>query len=90
MWLRNLLLKEEDVSKAGNEFCAYLPSFDGKLVIVSNEVGHSVVPPTKLGRMFQSDQGTSEPKLASIADRVAMVTAGLPMLLKGTLQEGIY
>lgn len=56
------MLKEEDVSKARNEFCAYLPSFDGKLVIVSNEVGHSVVPPTKLGRMFQSDQGTSEPK----------------------------
>ena len=56
-WLSNLLLKKKDVSKASNEFCAYLSSFDGKLAIVSNEVGHSIVPPTKFGRMFQSDQG---------------------------------
>lgn len=87
MWLSNLLLKDQDVSSAADSLCAYLPSFEGRIVIVSNEVGHSVVPSTKLGRRFQSDQGHLNQKLASIADRVVMVTAGLPALLKGRLSE---
>ena len=89
IWLSNFLVKK-NVLKASNEFCTYLSSFDGKLVIVSNEIGHSILPLTKLSRMFQSDQGYLNQKLASNADRVVMVTAGLLMLLKGMLQKGFH
>ena len=89
MWLSNLLLQDQNILRASDGLCEYLPTFEGQVVIVSNEVGHSVVPSTKLGRRFQSDQGHLNQKLANIADRVVMVIAGLPMLLKGMLPESI-
>ena len=88
MWLSNLLLKDYEVAVACNQLCDCLPKMDGRVVIVSNEVGQSVVPMTKLGRKFQSDQGYLNQKLARVADRVVLVTAGLPMLLKGSLRVG--
>lgn len=54
------------------------------LIIVSNEVGFSLVPPYRLGRRFRDLQGRVNQDLASRADGVALVVAGLPLWLKGT------
>ena len=42
---------------------------------------------TKLGHKFQSDQGHLNQKFARTGDRVILVTADLPMFMKGTLLE---
>jgi len=54
-------------------------------VIVSNELGHSVVPENPLARRFQIAQGKLNQRLAARADLVVHVIAGLPQLLKGEL-----
>lgn len=51
-------------------------------LIVSNEVGMSVVPPTRLGRLFRDALGSANQRIAQAADEVLLFVAGLPWKLK--------
>ena len=51
-------------------------------LIVSNEVGMGVVPPTKLGRLYQDALGRANQRIAERADEVLLLVAGLPWRLK--------
>jgi adenosyl cobinamide kinase/adenosyl cobinamide phosphate guanylyltransferase/NaMN:DMB phosphoribosyltransferase len=53
-----------------------------RLVVVSPEVGLSLVPTTPLGRAFADALGTANQALAAACDRVALVVAGQPTWLK--------
>jgi nicotinate-nucleotide--dimethylbenzimidazole phosphoribosyltransferase len=53
-----------------------------RVVIVSPEVGLSVVPGTKAGRAFAEAAGTANRALAEVVDAVVLVVAGQPTLLK--------
>ena len=53
------------------------------MIVVSNEVGHGIVPDNKLARQFRNAQGRLNQLLATQADLVVQVTAGLPQTLKG-------
>ncbi|MEO0564134.1 MAG: bifunctional adenosylcobinamide kinase/adenosylcobinamide-phosphate guanylyltransferase, partial [Chloroflexota bacterium] len=53
------------------------------LLIVSNEVGMGVVPPTRLGRFYRDALGRANQQLAGAADNVLLFVAGLPWALKG-------
>ena len=48
----------------------------GRLVLVSNEVGSSVVPDHASGRLFQDQLGTLNARLAAVCDEVTLVVAG--------------
>ncbi len=85
MWLSNHLLAENDLAEAEAGLMAGLALCAAPVVIVSNEVGHSVVPDNALARRFQIEQGRLNQKLAAKADLVVNVIAGLPQVLKGTL-----
>ena len=52
------------------------------LIIVSNEVGLGLVPPYPLGRLYRDILGRANQQLASRANRVLFMVAGLPMTLK--------
>jgi adenosylcobinamide kinase/adenosylcobinamide-phosphate guanylyltransferase len=52
-------------------------------LVVSNEVGMGVVPPTKLGRLYRDALGRANQRLAQHADEVLLLVAGLPWRLKG-------
>jgi adenosylcobinamide kinase/adenosylcobinamide-phosphate guanylyltransferase len=51
-------------------------------VLVSNEVGHGIVPATPLGRVFRDGQGRLNQQVAEACDAVVFVAAGCPVLLK--------
>ncbi len=52
------------------------------LVAVSNEVGLGLVPPYPLGRTYRDVLGRANQKLATKADKVLFMVAGLPMTVK--------
>ena len=83
MWLANLLLKELDIEKHTAELINTLKSTKSDIIIVSNEVGRSLVSENKLGRKFQNEQGLLNQKITSVANKVDLVIAGLTLNLKG-------
>lgn len=83
LWLSNHMLADSDLAEAEAGLMAGLALCAAPVVIVTNEVGQSVVPETTLGRRFQSAQGRLNQKLAARADLVVQVIAGLPRTLKG-------
>lgn len=52
-------------------------------IMVSNEVGMGVVPPFRLGRLYQDGLGIANQRLAQTADEVILMIVGLPWHLKG-------
>ncbi len=85
MWLSNQLMSESDPDRAQADFLAALGTCPAELIVVSNEVGHGIVPDNALARRFRDAQGRLNIALAARADRVVQVTAGLPLVLKGRL-----
>ncbi|MDJ0393035.1 bifunctional adenosylcobinamide kinase/adenosylcobinamide-phosphate guanylyltransferase [Rhodococcus sp. G-MC3] len=53
-----------------------------RVVMVSPEVGLSIVPDTKSGRLFRDELGVLNQRLAAVCDEVVLVVAGLPLTLK--------
>ncbi|MBA3533785.1 MAG: bifunctional adenosylcobinamide kinase/adenosylcobinamide-phosphate guanylyltransferase [Ardenticatenales bacterium] len=53
-------------------------------IVVSNEVGMGIVPPSTLGRLFRDALGRANQRLASVADEVVLLVAGLPWWLKNS------
>ncbi len=54
-----------------------------RLLIVSNEVGLGVVPPTPLGRAFRDLLGRANQQVAAEAEAVYFVVSGIPLKIKG-------
>jgi adenosylcobinamide kinase / adenosylcobinamide-phosphate guanylyltransferase len=52
------------------------------LVLVSPEVGLTVVPETAAGRRFADELGALNQRLAQLCDRVVLVVAGQPVTVK--------
>jgi adenosylcobinamide kinase/adenosylcobinamide-phosphate guanylyltransferase len=50
-------------------------------IVVSNEVGLGLVPPYPLGRLYRDLLGRANQRLASQADQVIFMIAGMPMRL---------
>jgi adenosylcobinamide kinase / adenosylcobinamide-phosphate guanylyltransferase len=60
----------------------------GATVLVSEEVGLGVHPPTEVGRRFADALGTLNGAVAEIADRVLLVVAGRVLPLGRAVPEG--
>ncbi|MBT8155024.1 bifunctional adenosylcobinamide kinase/adenosylcobinamide-phosphate guanylyltransferase [Epibacterium ulvae] len=83
MWLTNHVLAEHDLQQAEGDLFAAIDVCAADLVIVSNETGMGIVPENALARRFREAQGRLNIALAARADRVILVAAGLPLVLKG-------
>ncbi|SFT37640.1 bifunctional adenosylcobinamide kinase/adenosylcobinamide-phosphate guanylyltransferase [Sedimentitalea nanhaiensis] len=86
MWLSNQMMAETDIGTAQAGFLSALDACQAQVIVVTNEVGQGVVPDNALARQFREAQGRLNIALATLADRVVQVTAGLPLALKGKLQ----
>lgn len=84
LWLSNLMQKDRSISQERDDL---LKAFQDRtlppVVMVSNEVGLGIVPDNQLARRFRDEAGWLNQKIAAVADRVILITAGLPLSLKG-------
>ncbi len=83
LWVTNLMLGEHDVETAFDELAVALPGLKGPVVFVSNEVGLGIVPDNAMARAFRDHAGRLHQQIASLADEVHFVAAGLPLKMKG-------
>ncbi|MGA3047701.1 MAG: bifunctional adenosylcobinamide kinase/adenosylcobinamide-phosphate guanylyltransferase [Terracidiphilus sp.] len=89
IFVANLLESAEADPASMNErierFLTALRASPASVVLVSNEVGSGVVPPYPAGRRFRDALGELNQQVASIADNVVLLVAGLPLAVKGTI-----
>jgi adenosylcobinamide kinase/adenosylcobinamide-phosphate guanylyltransferase len=64
------------------ELVAAVRAFRAPLMLVSPEVGLTVVPATASGRRFADELGTLNQRLAALCDRVVLVVAGQAVPIK--------
>jgi len=65
-----------------DELLDSVQDFGSHLVVVSPEVGLTVVPATASGRRFADELGALNQRLAEICDRVVLIVAGQPLTVK--------
>jgi adenosylcobinamide kinase / adenosylcobinamide-phosphate guanylyltransferase len=84
LWLSNLMLADADIDAEVAQLEDSLAAMQAPVVLVANEVGSGIVPDHPLGRRFRDLHGVLNQRIAGRADRVVLVVAGLPLVLKGT------
>jgi adenosylcobinamide kinase / adenosylcobinamide-phosphate guanylyltransferase len=70
------------VSADVDEMLDAVASFNLPLVLVSHEVGLTIVAATVSGRRFTDELGALNQRLASVCDRVVLMVAGQPLQIK--------
>lgn len=87
LWLSNLVLAAEldddQVAARGEELARLLPGLEARVILVANEVGLGIVPDNALARRWRDLAGSLNQRLARACDAVLLITAGLPLALKG-------
>jgi adenosylcobinamide kinase / adenosylcobinamide-phosphate guanylyltransferase len=87
LWVANLLLRgdgEEAIVKQAEALAALVAAPAADLRVVSNEVGLGVHPATADGLRFRDVLGVVNQRVAAAAQRVVLMVAGLPHLIKDT------
>jgi len=88
LWLTNILgSAKEQMDNMTNSLCRVVSESKTPVILVSNELGLGLVPPTPLGREFRDYAGLLNQRLAQTCDRVIMVIAGIPMAIKGEIES---
>ena len=85
VWVSNLMERGDDdavVLAAADDLAKLLRERLVSVILVSNEVGEGVHPPTELGRRFRDLLGLVNQRLAAAADRVTLMVAALPLTVK--------
>ena len=83
LWLTNVMLDGRDVERECEQLAKVLEQPHGPWVVVSNEVGLGIVPENDLARRFRDAAGRLNRLVATNADDVIFMVAGLPMKVKG-------
>ncbi len=90
-WVGNLLQQHEDepgdvldslVEDALGKMLKIFDRSPASVILVSSEVGLTLVPPFPLGRRFQDLLGLVNQNVAAAAGSVYLVVAGIPVAIK--------
>jgi adenosylcobinamide kinase / adenosylcobinamide-phosphate guanylyltransferase len=86
-WLTSTLDRHEawengSVAAPVADMIAAVSAFGSTLVLVSPEVGLTVVPATASGRRFADELGTLNQRIAALCDQVVLVVAGQAVPIK--------
>ncbi|PIB35668.1 adenosylcobinamide kinase/adenosylcobinamide phosphate guanyltransferase [Reichenbachiella sp. 5M10] len=86
LWLTNLFTANQydrDLTFAqAREEYNKIRSYEGHLIIISNEIGMGLHAESKMGRDFVEIQGWTNQLIAQQADRAYFMVSGLPLTLK--------
>ena len=82
LWLSNLMQAERPIEIDTERMVAALRDAKGAVVVVTNEVGSGIIPDNALARRYADALGTLNQRIAYAADKVVLVAAGLPLILK--------
>ena len=82
VWLGNVMHAGRDIDREAGSLLESLAAPEAPVVLVANEVGLGVVPDNPMARAFRDHAGRLNQALAGRADRVVLVTAGIPLVLK--------
>lgn len=82
LWLSNLMLAERPLDGPVAALGEAIGRCPCPLILVSNEVGLSIVPENALARAFRDEAGRLNQTVAALAGEVQFVAAGLPLRLK--------
>ncbi|HEX2229337.1 MAG TPA: bifunctional adenosylcobinamide kinase/adenosylcobinamide-phosphate guanylyltransferase [Candidatus Binatia bacterium] len=84
LWLSNLLLRHsaESAARRVDELAEILPGLDFHVILVTNELGWGIVPDNALARQFRDLAGWANQRIASVANEVVLMVAGVPMIVK--------
>ncbi|KNH09864.1 Adenosylcobinamide-phosphate guanylyltransferase [Candidatus Burkholderia brachyanthoides] len=94
LWLANLLFSDtasdDEPAALPPAARAALDAFDqalthtrGKIIVVSNEIGLSVVPLGSVTRLYVDELGRLNQRVVAASTRATLMAAGLPLTLKG-------
>jgi adenosylcobinamide kinase/adenosylcobinamide-phosphate guanylyltransferase len=83
LWVTNLMMDERGIDPEVISLVEQLRKSSGRVILVSNEVGLGIVPDNKMARDFRDHAGRLHQKIATVADEVFFVAAGLPLKMKG-------
>ena len=70
------------VSADVDDLLAAVGAFTSPLILVSHEVGLTIVSATASGRRFTDELGALNQRLAALCDRVVLMVAGQPLHIK--------
>jgi adenosylcobinamide kinase/adenosylcobinamide-phosphate guanylyltransferase len=87
LWIGDLVSEpgySQDVGVANHvaEFIEALREVDRPALVITNEVGLGVSPPTVVGNDFADELGTANRLIADVADEVTLLVAGQPLRIK--------
>ncbi|MGR9053185.1 MAG: bifunctional adenosylcobinamide kinase/adenosylcobinamide-phosphate guanylyltransferase [Gammaproteobacteria bacterium] len=88
LWLSNILfdgdghIQEALFRQQSEALFECLDGIAGQVILVGNEIGSGVVPMGAATRRFVDEAGRLHQRLAALSDRVVLMTAGLPLVLK--------
>lgn len=80
-WMEHDLTSETIIERLDHGLSAFA-RHDARVIIVSNDVGYGVVPAEGMVRAYRDLVGTANQRVASRADIVEQVIAGIPMRIK--------
>jgi adenosylcobinamide kinase / adenosylcobinamide-phosphate guanylyltransferase len=83
LWLSNRLLAGADLAADRAALVKTLSQRRAPTVVVSSEVGLSIIPENVLARQFRDAAGELHQAVAGVAARVALTVAGYPLIVKG-------
>src|SRR4029079_4523894 len=85
IWIANLLVDGATADAVQERIGALLVALAGRrghVIIVSNEVGMSLVPATPLGRVFRDLTGLAHQRIAAVADELYLAAMGAVLRLR--------
>ena len=82
LWLANVMEAGRDPAAEGERLLAAARGCSASVVFVSLEVGLGVIPVSSSGRLFRDLLGALNQSVASEAEQVFFVVAGLPVRIK--------
>lgn len=96
LWINNLMyateqqgaeITEDDIAGSCRDIIATCQKRAGTIIFVTNEVGMGIVPDNPPSRLFRDLAGRCNQVVAAAADVVILMVSGLPMYLKGSVDD---